>query len=172
MTELPEQFFADFVSFNGDQVCTGVPVDYAPRPGKPNELMALDKGRREPCPYGNGPIVAMMSWRDRRADAFSPGLGPRQYERPLLHGHAYVVPNKGAGEVLDEAGYVEHPRVADARMMVVFDYLQLLNGTKQPICGVLFWYDDKQGIPIIEDERGKIFAAEWGETTYVQLYYP
>jgi len=154
MTPLPVQFFVDFVSLQGDRVCTG-------------------PDRSEPCPFGEGPLVARMSWRDPRTDAFSPGLGPHRNDRPLLHGHAFVVPiTTGAlGEVLNEPGYIEHPRIADARMMVVFTDLQTLNGIKHPICGVLYWQDGKEGIPILAAEYyGERVAAEWGETSFVTLY--
>jgi hypothetical protein len=176
MTELPPRFFVEFVSFNRDQVCTGQPITPAPKPGgAKGEMMMLDEGQREPCPFGDGPIVARMSWQDARTAPFGPGLGPHVYDRPLLYGHAHVVPiTTGAmGEVLDEPTQDEHPRVGVARMMVLFDYIQTLNGNKQPICGVLFWHDAKEGIPILGEEYyGQQVAADWGEDSYVQLYWP
>jgi hypothetical protein len=176
VTDLPEQFYVEFVSFKGDQVCTGKPIHYGPKiGGAKGELVPLDEGQREPCPFGDGPIVARMSWQDPRTDALGPGLGPHRYDRPLLLGYTHLVPIRNAlmGEVLDEPALDEHPRVGVARMMVLFNYIQLLNGNKQPICGVLYWHDGKEGIPVLaEDYYGRQVGADWGEESYVQLYYP
>ena len=55
----------------------------------------------------------------------------------------------------------------------MFTYVELLNGNKQPICGVLYWRDGKEGIPVLaEDYYGQRVAADWGEESYVQLFYP
>ena len=159
MTKIPATFWVEFVSLNGDQVCKGGPEEFI----------------REPCPYGEGAVVAKMSWRDARADDFGPGLGPHRYDRPRLLGRASVVPvNTEMGEeVLEEAGYIDHPRVGVARMKVVFTDLQTLDGVKHPICGVLFWHDGKEGIPILApDYYGQRVAADWGEESFVQLYSP
>jgi predicted Ser/Thr protein kinase len=177
MTDLPAQFFVEFVSLKGDQVCRGKPIHYGPKlDGPKGEMVPYDEGQREPCPYGDGPIVAKMSWQDPRTDVFGPGLGPHRYDRPLLLGYSHVVPVQTGlmmGEVLDEPAQAEHPRVGVARMMVVFNYIQMLNGNKQPICGVLFWQDGKEGIPVLGEEYyGERVAADWGEKSYVQLFWP
>jgi hypothetical protein len=137
-------------------------------------MVPYDEGEREPCPYGDGPIVAKMSGQEPRTDAFGPGLGPHWYVRPLLLGYAHVVPipNPMGEEVLEEQGQEEHPRVAVGRMVVLFNAIQTLNGNKQPICGALFWEDGREGIPVLaEDYYGERAAADWGRS-YVQLYYP
>jgi len=175
MTPLPERFYVEFVSLRGE-VCTGQPTRYTQKPdGGANDLIPVDQGQREPCPYGDGPIIARMSWLDPRTDAFGGGPGPHQWDRPLLMGQAHLVPidNDIGGEVLDE-GDAEHPRVGISRMTALFNYVQLLNGEKVPICGVLFWHDGKEGIPVLaeqyhDDNRA---AADWGDKSYVQLYYP
>jgi hypothetical protein len=175
MTPLPDQVFVEFVSFKGDQVCQGQPSDFTEKPGAPGVLVPMDNEQHEPCPYGDGPIVARMSWEDPRADAFSPGLGPQRFDRPLLLGQAHVVSVQSGllnGEALDEPGR-EEQRVGLARMTVLFTFIQMWNGNKYPVCGVLFWQDGKEGIPILAEQYyGKRAAAEWGNRTYVQFYFP
>jgi len=174
MTPLPDQVFVEFISFKG-QVCEGQPYDFAEKPGSPGELVPMDNDQHEPCPFGDGPIIARMSWEDPRADAFSPGIGPRRYDRPLLLGQAHVIPVSSGmlnGEALDEP-YREEQRVGLARMTVLFTFIQMWNGNKYPICGVLFWQDGKEGIPVLAEQYyGKRAAAEWGHQTFVQFYFP
>jgi serine/threonine protein kinase len=175
MTELPDQVYVKFVSFKG-QVCEGEPTDFAEKPGASGELVPTGE-QHEPCPYGDGPIVARISWEDPRADVFSEGIGPHMYERPLLFGQAHVVPVSSGmlmGEPLEEPGRSEDEmRVGLARMTVLFTYIQVWNGNKYPICGVLYWQDGKEGIPILAEQYyGKRAAADWGNLTYVQFYFP
>jgi len=175
MVPLPDQVFVEFVSFRGNQFCEGNPEDFGVAPAAPGVLVP-NGPQHEPCPYGDGPIVARMSWEDPRSDAFSPGLGPRRDDRPLLLGQAHVVSVSSGllnGEALDEPLHMDEPRTGLARMTVLFTYVQMWNGNKYPVCGVLFWQDGKEGIPILAEQYyGKRAAADWGNQTYVQFYFP
>ncbi|HVE86658.1 MAG TPA: serine/threonine-protein kinase [Myxococcales bacterium] len=173
--DLPTRFWVDFVSFGDGEKCTGKPVVWGPIVPGLTQLAPLDDGQREPCPFGNGPIVARMSWHDPRNDLFGPGPGPRQRERPLLYGRARVVPVDAPGGVerLEEVGYPERRRVAGARMTALFTSMELVDGTRVPICGDLHWHDGKPGIPILADTYyGRRAAAEWGDFSFVQLSTP
>ena len=124
----------------------------------------------------------MMSITDHRAEVPIP---EEFFQEALFYGKARVEPESAA---IVEMGKV-NPRNFTGRMLVLFTEMRLKNGTRVPICGVLYQGAfestpsgtrlpgekppgmDKEGLPVLAREYFGVSATPTA-IPFIKLYWP
>jgi serine/threonine protein kinase len=154
---IPDNFNVAFVSLNG-QHCA-----------KTDEIGT----GLEPCPVGEGAIEL----HEQGIYSAYPQL-QAPFRHAFFHGHAHVVEGK---ETIDEEKVGR--RNVIGRMVAQLTEMQLEDGRKIPVCGVLFddvddgkaeqeGKVDKEGIPVLDPSYYQVPAGRTMYGGHVILYWP
>jgi serine/threonine protein kinase len=158
--QMPDEVPVYFASLEA-QTCKGNP-EHRCEPGEP-----LCWG--EPCPAGDGEIVMVAQYDEipgrPSPDAFLQGA--------RFRGRARVIDGP---EIVNAVG--RDPLMAVGRLLAVFTEVEMKDGSKLPICGVLFQNllegretPDKEGIPVL----GPSYYGERATPSviaHIRLFWP
>jgi hypothetical protein len=179
--KIPEFIPVTFVSLNG-QKCAGQP----PSPGWTCEedphccAPTLPTFWAEPCPAGDGELVMMSN----DSPSLRVPIPEKFFQGALFYGEARVEP----GPAVIEEPRAGPPRSFTGRTLARFMEMRLKNGTKVPVCGVLYQgsFEDapkglaygekppglnKEGLPVLDP---KYFGgpATPSAIPLIRLYWP
>ena len=180
--KIPEFIPVNFVLLNG-QKCTGHPpipgekCEWDPECCPPTEPVCS----AEPCPAGDGELVMMSN----DSPSLEVPIPEEFFQGALLYGKARVEPEPA----LIKEPRDGPPRSFTGRTVALFTEMRLKDGTKVPVCGVLYqgYFEstpsgtlapgekppglNKEGLPVLDP---KYFGgpATPSATPLIRLYWP